>query len=327
MKKNVAVIEGGYSHEKIISLKSAETVFQHMDSEKYVPIKVRIDEKGWFAYDERGKFEINRSDFSYGSIKFDLAFIVIHGTPGEDGKLQAYFDLLGIPYSSCSHLAATLTFNKFVCNQYLKNFAIPVAEAVLVRKNDEIVISEIIEKVGLPCFVKPNDGGSSFGVTKVVEETDLQKAIDFALFHGTQAIIESFMEGREVTNGIYRNRKGFVSLPITEILTQNDFFDFDAKYKGESEEVTPADLSLEITEKVKATTSKIASLLDLKGIARADYIIQEDIPYLIEINTVPGMSQESIIPQMVSHEGISLKQMLDEVMENSYLEAELLSEK
>ncbi len=313
--KNVAIIEGGYSHEKIISLESSETVFQNIDREKYHPIKVRIDEEGWFAFDGNDKIEINRTDFSYNNVKFDIAFIVIHGTPGEDGKLQAYFDMLNIPYTTCSHFAATLTFNKFVCNQYLKTFGIKVAEAVLIRKNEVVNISKIVTKVGLPCFVKPNDGGSSFGVTKVQNESELQKAIDLALSHGTQTIIESFMEGREVTNGIYRNLKGFVSLPITEIVTTNDFFDFEAKYKGESDEITPAELTEELTAKVKATTIQIVELLDMDGIARADYIIQKGEPYLIEINTVPGMSRESLIPQMAEYGGVPLKQLFNEVID------------
>ncbi|NQX96282.1 MAG: D-alanine--D-alanine ligase [Flavobacteriales bacterium] len=313
--QKVAIIEGGYSHEKIISLKSAETVFQNIDKKKYDPVKVRIDEEGWFSYDNGEKIEINRNDFSYNNIKFDIAFIVIHGTPGEDGKLQAYFDMLNIPYTTCSHLAATVTFNKFVCNQYLKTFGIKVADAVLIRKNEKVNSSEIIEKVGLPCFVKPNDGGSSFGITKVKNEDDLEKAIELALEHGTQAIVESFMSGREVTNGIYKNKKGIVSLPITEIVTENDFFDFDAKYEGESNEITPAGLPTEITKKVKSVTKKIYEILDLKGIARADYIIQGEEPYLIEINTVPGMSGESLIPQMAEYEGISLMQLFNEVLE------------
>lgn len=313
--KNVAIIEGGYSHEKIISLKSAETVFQNIDTDLYNPIKVRIDEEGWFAYVGDDKFEINRNDFSFNNIKLDIAFIVIHGTPGEDGKLQAYFDMLNVPYSTCSQLAAALTFNKFVCNQFLKNFDIKVADAVLVRQNEIGDNAAIIKQVGLPCFVKPADGGSSFGITKVKTENELTKAIELALEHGSQAIIESFMIGREVTNGIYKNKDGIAVLPITEIISENDFFDFEAKYKGESNEITPADLTDELTQKIKTTTKKIYEILDLKGICRADYIIQNNEPYLIEINTVPGQSAESLIPQMAAHEGISLKQLFNEVLE------------
>ncbi len=312
--KNIAVLEGGYSHEKVISLLSAETVFQNIDREKYNPIKVRIDEEGWFAFYNGDKIDMNRSDFSFGNIKFDFAFIVIHGTPGEDGKLQAYFDMLGMPYSTCSHLASTLTFNKFVCNQYLKNFGVKVAEAVLIRKNEIFKSTDIIAKVGLPCFVKPADGGSSFGVTKVKGENELEAAINFALKHGTQAIIESFMVGREVTNGVYKGKNGVKVLPITEIVTKNEFFDFDAKYKGESEEITPANLPTDIEQKVKTETKRIYEILDLEGICRADYIIQGDTPYLIEINTVPGMSSASLIPQMAAHEGIVLKDLFSEII-------------
>lgn len=313
--KNIAVLEGGYSHEKVISLLSAETVFQNIDEEHYNPIKVRIDEEGWFAFYNDKKIEINCSDFSFGDVKFDFAFIVIHGTPGEDGKLQAYFDMLGMPYSTASHLAATLTFNKFVCNQYLKNFDVKVAEAVLIRQDEVYNSSKIIDKVGLPCFVKPADGGSSFGITRVTAENQLEEAITLALKHGTQAIIESFMQGREVTNGVFKGKEGIKVLPITEIVTKNSFFDFDAKYKGESEEITPADLPLEMEQKVKAETKRIYEILDLDGICRADYIIQGEEPYLIEINTVPGMSDASLIPQMVAYEGIVLKDLLSEVID------------
>jgi D-alanine-D-alanine ligase len=227
--------------------------------------------------------------------------------------------MLSIPYSTCSHFAATLTFNKFACNRYLKTFGIKVANAVLIRKQDVISSADIIAEVGLPCFVKPNDGGSSFGISKVEKESELNSAVELALSHGTQAIIESFMSGREVTNGIYKGVNGIVPLPITEIVTDNGFFDFDAKYKGESNEITPADLSLELTNKVKTVTQEIFDLLDLKGIARADYIIQGDEPYLIEINTVPGMSGASLIPQMAEHDGIDLKDLLNDVMEVALL--------
>lgn len=313
--KNVAIIEGGYSHEKVISLQSAETVYQNIDRERYNPIKVRIDGESWYAFDGDDKFEINRNDFTYNNIRFDIAFIVIHGTPGEDGKLQAYFDMLDIPYTSCGQFAAAITFNKFVCNQYLKTFGIKVAEAVLVRKDDEINSFAITNKVGLPCLVKPNDGGSSYGVTKVQFQDELNAAIKLALDHGSQVIIESFMVGREVTNGIYKNKNGIIPLPITEIVTTNDFFNFAGKYKGEADEITPANLTDEMTDKVKEVTKKVFEILDLKGIARADYILQDGEPYLMEINTVPGLSKESLIPQMAAYQGISLKQLFNEVIE------------
>lgn len=317
--KTIAVIEGGYSHEKVVSLKSAETVFNNIDTNLYVPYKIRIDDEGWFVFIKDKKIPINRSDFSFQlnkkAITFDLAFIVIHGTPGEDGKLQAYFDMIGLPYTTCSHLASTLTFNKFVCNQFLKGFGIKVADSVLVKKNEVIIPAAIVEKVGLPCFVKPVDGGSSFGVTKVKEAKELKAAIEKALAHGTQALIEAFMKGREVTNGIYLSKKGIKVLPITEIITQNEFFDFDAKYLGQSQEITPANLSKELEVKIKSITKNIYQLLDLKGICRVDYIIVNNQPHLIEINTVPGQSAQSLIPQMAAYEGISLKELFSEVIE------------
>ena len=318
--KNIAVIGGGYSKEKGISLKSAKTVFENIDRNKYNVYKIQIDTDGWFGFDENEKKQpINRTDFSFEmngkKITLDCAFIVIHGTPGEDGKLQAYFDMLDIPYTTCSQLAATLTFNKFACNRFLESFDIPVAKAALIRKDEAINRSEIIEKVGLPCFVKPADGGSSYGVTKVENESELENAITLALKHGTQALIESFLIGREVTNGIYKSLRGIHVLPVTEIVTDNNFFDFDAKYKGESNEITPADLEDEMTAKIKKMTLKVYEILDFSGIARADYIIHNGEPHLIEINAVPGQSAESIIPKMAAEQGVSLKQLFEDVIQ------------
>ena len=317
--KTIAIIEGGYSHEKVVSLKSAETVFNNIDLNLYTPFKVSIDEEGWFVFINDKKVTINRTDFSFEienkKKTFDLAFIVIHGTPGEDGKLQAYFDMMGLPYTTCGHLASTLTFNKYVCNQFLKGFGIKVADSVLVRKNEVIITDEIIKKIGLPCFVKPVDGGSSFGVTKVKEGKELESAIKKALEHGTQALIETFMQGREVTNGIYLSKKGIKVLPITEIISDNEFFDFDAKYLGQSKEITPADLPKELETNIKSITKNIYEILDLKGICRVDYIIVDNQPHLIEINTVPGQSAQSLIPQMAAYEGISLKELFSDVIE------------
>ena len=321
--KRIAVIEGGYSEEKIISLKSAQTVFVNLNRSLYDPCKVLIDENEWTAYDEVGRYPINKDDFSYSKNGidhfFDIAFIVIHGSPGEDGKLQGYFDLIGLPYTTPSQMITALTFQKFHCNQFLKNFNIQVAEAILIKKNDPINPSSIIEKVKLPCFVKPTDGGSSYGVTKVNAENELKNAIEHAFDNGSQVIIEAFIEGREITNGVFLSSSGIKVLPITEIITENDFFDYGAKYHGESNEVTPADLSDETTQKIKKLTHHIYDILGMNGIARADYILtDEKIPYLIEINTVPGQSAESIIPQMAAIDGISMKELFSEVIENSF---------
>jgi len=318
MKSTIAIIEGGYSHEKVISLKSATTVFENIDLAKYTPIKVRIDEEGWVAFINENKIPINRDDFSVTinneKIKFDFAFIVIHGTPGEDGKLQAYFDMIGLPYSTCNHLAATLTFNKYVCNQFLKSLGITVANAILVRKNEIVEPENILKTVGLPCFVKPADGGSSFGVSKVKEGDELLAAIQKAQEHGTEVLVEAFMEGREFTNGVYLSENGIKVLPITEIITQNEFFDFEAKYLGESQEITPAAINAEMTNRIKQITQEVYQILGLKGICRVDYILVGKEPHVIEVNTVPGLSAQSLIPQMAAYEGISLKELFSEVI-------------
>ena len=318
--KTIAVIEGGQSHEEIISRKSAKNIYNNIDLKRYNPIRVSIDNNGWFALVNEQQYAVDKNDFSFtkdGQKQlFDFAFIVIHGTPGEDGKLQAYFDLLNIPYNTPSQLIEALTFNKFICNQFLSKYAINVAKAHLVRKGETVNNSEIIKDLGLPCFVKPADGGSSFGVTKVTEESQLTDAISKGMVHGTQVIIESFLKGREVTNGIYKNKKGFYTLPITEIVTTNEFFDFNAKYKGESNEITPAPIGDEMTVLVKSITKKVAEILNLRGIARMDYIIVGETPYLIEVNTVPGMTDQSLIPQMAALEQIPLMQLISEVIED-----------
>ena len=309
--KKVAVIEGGYGSEKSISIKSAQTVFDNLDRTKFDPIRVLIDENEWTAYDDDGRYSLDKNDFSFtkNGTKhiFEYAFILIHGTPGEDGKLQGYFDMIGIPYNTSSAAITSLTFQKFHCNQFLKNFGIDVAEAVLIKADNEINEDEILKKVGLPCFVKPTNGGSSFGVTKVKAKEELNNATQLAFEHGSEVIIEANIKGREVTNGVYRNDEGIKTLPITEIISENEFFDYEAKYDGKCNEVTPADLDSEMTAKIKALTHHIYNTLGMNGIVRMDYIINDKgIPYLIEINSVPGMSKESIVPQMLIEENKSL---------------------
>ena len=314
--KRVAVIEGGYSSEKEVSVKSAQTVFDNLDRTKFEPIKVLIDENEWTAYDDLGRYPINKNDFSFtkngSKCNFDYAFIVIHGTPGEDGKLQGYLDMIGIPYNTSSAAITALTFQKFHCNQFLKNFGINVAEAVLIKGGDQPNLDEIVDKVALPCFVKPTDGGSSFGVTKVKSKEELFPAINAAFEHGTEVVVEEFIEGKELTNGVYRDNEGIKALPITEIISENEFFDYEAKYNGKSNEVTPAKISDALTAKIKALTIHIYSTLGMKGIARVDYIIDSNnSPFVIEINSVPGMSKESIVPQMVAKGGLSLGKILE----------------
>jgi len=313
--KKVAVIEGGYSKEKAISIKSAKTVFDNLDRTKFNPTRVLIDENEWTAYDEEGKYSIDKNDFSFvkngTKHNFEYAFIVIHGTPGEDGKLQGYLDMVGVPYNTSSAAIMALTFQKYHCNQFLKNFGINVPEAELIKSEDVIDERQIIDKVKLPCFVKPTDGGSSFGITKVKKESELLPAIKEAFNHGSEVIVEENIEGREVTCGVFRNSEGVKALPITEIISENEYFDYDAKYHGKSKEVTPAELTDLMTTQVKSLTKQIYGILGMKGIVRMDYIVNYGgIPFLIEINSVPGMSKESIVPQMVSTLNIKLPSIL-----------------
>ena len=315
--KKVAVIEGGYSSEKSVSIKSAQTVFDNLDRTKFNPTRVLIDENEWTAYDYQGRYPIDKNDFSFTKNgtkqSFEYSFIVIHGTPGEDGKLQGYFDLIGIPYNTSSAAITSLTFQKFHCNQFLKNFGVNIPEAVLIKLGDKINEEEILNKVELPCFVKPTNGGSSFGVTKVKISKDLEPAIKKAFQHGSEVIIESHIEGREITNGVYTDAEGIKILPITEIISDNEFFDFDAKYNGKSSEVTPANLDNEMTIKIKKLTKYIYKTLGMKSIARIDYIInKEGITHLIEINSVPGLSKESIVPQMLKENNVCIRQLFDD---------------
>ena len=313
--KKVAVIEGGYSSEKTVSIKSAKTVFDNLDRTKFNPTRVLIDENEWTAYDDDGRYSIDKNDFSFTKNgtkhNFEYAFIVIHGTPGEDGKLQGYFDMIGIPYNTSSAAITSLTFQKFHCNQFLKNFGVNVAKAVLIKKGDKINKEEILKKIDLPCFVKPTDGGSSFGVSKVKEANQLLDAINHAFEHGKEVIIEAFISGRELTSGVYLNEDCIQVLPITEIISENEFFDYEAKYNGKSDEVTPANISDKLTSEIKDLTYHIYNTLGMKGIVRMDYIVdKKDNAYLIEINSVPGMSKESIVPQMANFNNIELKNIL-----------------
>ena len=312
----VAVIEGGYSKEKAISVKSAQTVFDNLNRTRFAPTRVLIDENEWTAYDNEGRYSIDKNDFSFIKnnlkVKFEYAFIVIHGTPGEDGKLQGFLDMVGVPYNTSSAAITALTFQKFHCNQFLKSFDINVPEAALIKPEDKIKQRQLIEKVGLPCFVKPTDGGSSFGVTKVKKEGELLQAIKTAFEHGNEVVVEKSIEGREVTCGVYKFKDEVKALPVTEIISENEYFDYDAKYNGKSKEITPAELDDDMSKKIKNLTKKIYGILGMRGIVRMDYIIyKECAPYLIEINSIPGMSKESIVPQMVNFKNIKLKNILN----------------
>ena len=322
MKSIIAIVAGGDSSEVVVSLKSAAGLLSFMDQDKYQVYQVTLTKEAWVVnIAENEQIEINRSDFSFiyqgKKIKFDFAYITIHGTPGEDGILQGYFDLIGVPYSTCGVLASALTFNKFTCNQYLKSFGVKVSESVLLRSGQTISTDEVEKKTGFPCFVKPNVGGSSFGVTKVKSEEDVQPAIERAFKEGNEVMIEAFMQGTEITCGIYKTKGKSVVLPITEVVPYNEFFDFDAKYKGQVQEITPARISSELTKRVQKLTSAIYDILGCKGVIRIDYIITEgDVINLLEVNTTPGMTTTSFIPQQVRAAGLQMKDVLTDIIEN-----------
>jgi D-alanine-D-alanine ligase len=321
MKKNIAIIAGGYSSELVVSMKSAETIYNNLPSEKYNRFKIIITQDKWYATINDIKVTVDKNDFSIliddEKITFDCAYITIHGTPGEDGKLQGYFDMLNIPYSTASQSTSSLTFNKWMCNQVLANNGVKCSKSIILRSKDHTYTEEfILTEVGLPCFVKPNDGGSSFGISKVTKANKLSEAIENAFSQGKEVLIEAFMAGSEVTCGAYKHNGKVFALPITEIVSQNDFFDFDAKYNGLSDEITPARISDELTKEVQELTTYIYQLLDLSGIIRVDYILKNNTPHVIEVNATPGMSQQSIIPQQIAYqENLELGQLLDWMIE------------
>ncbi|MFT4072974.1 MAG: D-alanine--D-alanine ligase [Dysgonamonadaceae bacterium] len=320
MKKNIAIVWGGYSSEAVVSAKSMKGIYSFMNKEKYNIFPVQIEKEKWSATLPEGTtVAVDKNDFSLaaptGKINIDFAYITIHGTPGEDGHLQGYFDMLGLPYSTCGMMASALTFDKYICNKFLRNFDINVAESALIRKGDDYNPKEIVSQLGLPVFVKPSTGGSSFGTTKVKEEGKLSEAVELALNESNEVIIESFISGREVTCGCFHAKGKEVVLPITEVITQNEFFDYQAKYEGQVSEITPAQISDELTQLIQRKTSYIYKLIGAKGIIRVDYIISGDIPYVLEINTTPGMTPTSFIPQQIKAAGLEMHQVLSEIIE------------
>ncbi len=316
------LFRSGDSSEVVVSLKSAAGLYSFMDKERYNLYIVTIVGKTWqVEWSENEKIVIDKNDFSFiregKKINFDFAYITIHGTPGENGILQGYFELIGLPYSCCGVLAAAVTFNKFTCNQYLKGFGVKVSESLVLREGQIVSNEEVAQKIGFPCFVKPNVGGSSFGVTKVKSTEQVQPAIAKAFAEGNEVLIEAFMAGTEITCGIYKTKNKTQVLPVTEVVPKNEFFDFDAKYKGEVEEITPARISASLTKRVQKLTSAIYDILGCKGIVRIDYIISEgDVINLLEVNTTPGMTKTSFIPQQVAAAGLDIKDVMTEIIEN-----------
>ena len=322
MKKNIAIIMGGYSSEYKISLKSGNVVFETLDKEKYNAYRVHIFKNKWVYVDEEDEeFPIDKNDFSIsiGSFKvtFDCVFNAIHGSPGEDGFMQGYLDLLNIPHTSCDMYQASLTFNKRDCLSVLKPYGIKTAESYYLNFGDQIDENAIIEKVGLPCFVKANKAGSSFGVTKVHKKDDLHDAIEIAFKEDDEIIIEAFLDGTEVSVGVITYKGETKVLPITEIVSENDFFDYEAKYLGKSQEITPARLSKEQEEQLIQEAKKVYDVLKMKGFSRSEFIFKDGEPHLLEMNTVPGLTKESILPQQAACAGITLSQLFDNAIEEA----------
>ena len=314
---NVAIIAGGPSAERGVSLKSAQTIARHLPAEKYHSTTIDVSPDGWCAIDSGQKVDLNtfcllNKDGKQG-IKFDFAFIIVHGTPAEDGKLQGYFEMMGIPHSACGVLTSALTFNKQMCKDHLKQYDIPMAESMIVTK---IISRGEVEQNGInvPMFVKPNNNGSSYGVTKVKDWTQLETAIAHALEYDHEVMIERALVGKEFSCGVVREGTTYHVLPITEIIPKGEFFDFAAKYEGESQEITPARLQKELADQCQERSGRLYRLLGCRGMVRFDYILEGDTFYLLEANTTPGMSEASIIPQQAKAYGWSISTLLDIVV-------------
>jgi len=319
MQKNIAIVMGGYSSEAEISLKSGDVVYNSLDANKYTLYKVYILKDRWFVKLDTQEYKINKDDFSFVKkdikVNFDCVFNAIHGNPGENGALVAYFDLLGIKHTSAPFYQMSLTFNKRDTLSVIKEYGIQTANSYYMHQRDEINTVKIIEKVGLPCFVKPNRSGSSFGISKVYKEENLEDAIMKACKEDEEILIESFLDGKEVSVGIIEYQGKIEVLPITEIVSENDFFDYEAKYKGKSKEITPARISDVEKKKVINTARKVYRVLNMSGFSRSEFILVDGEPYFLEINTVPGMTEESLLPQQAKEASISLTDLFDNAIQ------------
>ena len=325
-KRTIAIVCGGDSSEHDVSLRSAQGLYSFFDKERYDIYIVDIKGQDWHVELPDGTTaKIDRNDFSFmenGKARlFDYAYITIHGTPGENGLLQGYFDLIGLPYSTSSVLVEAMTFDKFVLNQYLRGYGVSVADSLLIRKGYEEIVSddEIEERIGMPCFVKPAADGSSFGVSKVKNKDQLAPAIRKAMMESPEIMVEGFLDGTEISQGVYKTKQKSVVLPATEVVTSNEFFDYDAKYNGQVQEITPARLSADIADRVAKITSHIYDILHCNGIIRIDYIISKEGKIsMLEVNTTPGMTATSFIPQQVRAAGLSMTDVLTEIVENQF---------
>ncbi|MBU87240.1 MAG: D-alanine--D-alanine ligase [Flavobacteriaceae bacterium] len=324
MKKNVAILSGGYSREFDVSIQSGDVIYENIDRNKYSPFKIVIKKDSWLYHSSDGeKIAVNKEDFSIKigkkRINFDVIIIMIHGSPGEDGILQSYFDLLDIPYTGCDSYTSSLTFNKRDCISVLNKYNIPTAKSVHVNGSDIIEPTQIIDELGLPCFVKANKSGSSFGVFKVHSVSELSSAVKKAFEFDNEILIESFLEGTEVSVGVMKYKNETVVFGITELISENDFFDYDAKYHGQSQEITPANISTVQRKNVSEIAVKIYNKLGIKGISRSEFIFVDQTPHFLELNSIPGMTNESIFPKQAKNIGISIKEIIDELIEQTLI--------
>lgn len=321
--KTIAVVGGGNSSEYTVSIKSAVEVMKTLES-RYYTFLIIIKGDEWYWEDPNGRaISVNKNSFTLQLhdriVKFDAVFISIHGTPGEDGLLQGYFDMIGLPYSSCSAFCSALTFNKQATKAWLKEYCIPMAKSVLLRRDEKVDQVKILGITGLPCFVKPNDSGSSYGVSMVSEPQDLKKAIEIAFNESNEVLIETMMQGTEVSCGVVKTKGFEMVLPVTEIRSKNAFFDYEAKYSpGVSDEITPAQIPTDVYDKVQKMSSGIYDLLGCSGIVRVDFIIVNNLPMFLEINTVPGMTAESILPKQIAASGMEAADLYSKIIEDLF---------
>jgi D-alanine-D-alanine ligase len=322
--RTIAIVAGGDSSEYEISVKSAGGVARAL-AFRYEVYIIIIKGINWYWEDQKGRFHnIDKNDFTLlvddFHIRFDAVFMAIHGKPGENGLLQGYFEMLKIPYTGCDSFCSALSFSKHACKLFLKEYGIPMADAVMIRKEHQFDSEGILKRIGLPCFVKPNDSGSSFGVTKVRKKEDLQEAVGKAFAESNEVIIEAFMNGRETACGVVKVKSKTILMPVTEIISKNEFFDYEAKYTpGKSDEITPAQLPPDITDRIQQLSSMIYDILGCRGIVRVDFIVTGSKPHFLEINTIPGMTDESLIPKQAQAADIRLDDLYSMVIEDLFI--------
>ena len=328
LKRNIAIVCGGDSSEHDVSMRSAQGLYSFFDKERYNVYIVDVKDQDWHVTLENDEtLKIDKNDFSFvrdgKAVVFDYAYITIHGTPGENGIMQGYFDLLHVPYSTSGVLVEAMTFDKYVLNNYLKGFGVNVADSILLRRDDTVDEEAIAARIGMPCFVKPAADGSSFGVSKVKNADQLAPALRVAFMESNEVMVEQFMDGTEISIGVYKTRDKSVVFPATEVVTNNEFFDYDAKYNGQVQEITPARIAPETAKAVAEETSRIYDILHCNGIIRIDYIITKDADgndkiNMLEVNTTPGMTPTSFIPQQVRAAGLDIAQVLTDIVENQF---------